>query len=177
MIFVQISLTVFSLSTKCNAKSANEILVISKFNKLPHHVPVDWVIFFAINRPARACLPAFHRARGATLKVGGGGGGLNSDSKWGGWKHLFLSNSLKFPKKWGGWSPPSQPLPRREPCSNLIRYCACVLLKACSYQRRKNWKRVLGSVLHKTKKQSQNCFESTHMFLVATWTTETQLEV
>ena len=25
------------------------------------------------------------RACGATLKVGGGGGGVNSDSKWGGW--------------------------------------------------------------------------------------------
>ena len=51
------------------------------------------------------------RARGATLKVGG----LNSDSKWGGWKHLFLSNSLKFPKKWGGGLKPPQPLPLRGP--------------------------------------------------------------
>ena len=56
----------------------------------------------------------YGRARGATLKVGG----LTSDSKWGGWKHLFLSNSLKFPKKWGGgWSPPAPPPPRA-----LLRY-------------------------------------------------------
>ena len=54
------------------------------------------------------------RARGATLKVGG----LTSDSKWWGgegWKHLFLSNSLKFPKKWGSWNPPPLPLPLRGP--------------------------------------------------------------
>ena len=51
---------------------------------------------------------------------GGGGGGLTSDSKWGSWKHLFLSSSLKFPQKCvcvcggggggeGGWSPPAPP--------------------------------------------------------------------
>ena len=35
----------------------------------------------------------------------GGGGGLTSDSKWGGGlKTPFLSNSLKFPKTWGGGS-------------------------------------------------------------------------
>ena len=57
------------------------------------------------------------RARGATLKVGGGGGGGRGGGGWlvtlsggGGWKHLFLSNSLKFPKK------PPLPLPLRGPC-------------------------------------------------------------
>ena len=62
---------------------------------------------------------------------GGRGGGLTSDSKWGG--HLFLRNSLKFPKKWGGGDlkPPS---PLRGPCewNNFIE-CVCFLLSAsCS---------------------------------------------
>ena len=40
---------------------------------------------------------------------------LNSDSKWGGRKHFFLSNPLEFPKMWGRGAeapPPAYPPPR-----------------------------------------------------------------
>ena len=53
-------------------------------------------------------------SRGATLKVGW----LTSDSKWGSWKHPFLSNFVKFPKR-GGLKPPL-PLPFRGPCGNMF---------------------------------------------------------
>ena len=55
-----------------------------------------------------------------------GGGGLTKDSKWGGWKHLFLSNSLKFPKKWGrGVSPPPPPAPCLPRALNVWDQTAC----------------------------------------------------
>ena len=38
---------------------------------------------FLAQHVASVCMEPPHRARGATLKVGGGGG-LTSDSKWGG---------------------------------------------------------------------------------------------
>ena len=72
------------------------------------------------------------RARGTILKAGGGGGGggggLTSDSNWrGGWKHLFLSYSLKFSKKWGGggWSlPPNNNIPEETTLTNYFFYLA-----------------------------------------------------
>ena len=64
------------------------------------------------------------RACGATLKVGGGGGGGWLDSKWVGWKHLFLSSSLKFEKMcvWGGEvKPPPCPSPSACPVLKSLR--------------------------------------------------------
>ena len=52
-------------------------------------------------------------------KCGGGGGWIVTQSGGKGWKRLFLSNCLKFPKKLGGWSPPPKPLPLRGPCMSI----------------------------------------------------------
>ena len=60
---------------------------------------------------------------------GGGGGGADYWLKVGGWKYLFPSNSLKFPKKWGGWSPPPFPSPFAGPVYVRVKATKDVVLQ------------------------------------------------